>query len=204
MRQIHTEEELRAILAPPRPTTRRKILDHLDEQGLAFLRQAPYLLIATADPDGGIEVSPKGDEPGFVRIEDPHTILIPDRAGNNLAFGLSNILRNPQVGVIVLRPGTGETLRLSGRAEIFVDPEPAAQFAVRGQAPKLGIRVHIRHAYFHCARSTLRAGLWQPERWPEAQKISFGRIIAKASGGEVAAEVVDDLVEAAYRAVSQP
>ncbi len=201
MHRIRTEEELRAILPPPRPTTKKKILDHLDEQGLAFLAQAPYLLLATAGADGGIEVSPKGDEPGFVLVEDPRTIVIPERVGNNLAFGLSNILRNPQVGAIVLRPATGETLRLSGEAEILADPALIEHFSANGKPARLAIRIHIRHAYFHCARSILRSGLWQPEKWPPAQKISFGRIIAQELGGEVSGQAIDDMVDAAYRAL---
>jgi predicted pyridoxine 5'-phosphate oxidase superfamily flavin-nucleotide-binding protein len=113
--RITSLEQLRRVIAEPNPVGLSKVLDHLDEQGLAFLRAAPFLLLSTASADGCIEVSPKGDEAGFVHVENERTILIPDRAGNNLAFGLSNIIENPRIGVIVLRPGAGETLRFSGK-----------------------------------------------------------------------------------------
>ena len=123
MSQVKTVEQLRNVLPAPRETTKAKIAPFLDEQAIDFLQTCPFGLMATAGRDGPIEVSPKGDEPGFVRVENERTVLLPERAGNNLAFGLQNIIETGRIGMIFLRPRTGETLRLSGRAEIFDDAD---------------------------------------------------------------------------------
>ncbi len=151
MARINTKEELRRIIAEPRPATRAKILDALDEQSIHFLKRCPFALVSTASPDGTIEVSPKGDEPGFIRIEDPRTLLIPERVGNNLAFGLNNIIATGKIGIIALVPATGETLRISGTAEIHDDAELVASLSSLGKPALLATRVHIQHCYFHCA-----------------------------------------------------
>lgn len=198
--RITTVEELRRVLPPPRPTTPAKLLDHLDAQALEFLAASPFLLLATTGADGRIEVSPKGDGPGFVLVEDPRTIVIPDRPGNNLAFGLQNILHNPQVGVIALLPATGEMLRCSGSAEILADPALLERLSARGKPALLAIRVKIDRAYFHCAKAILRAGLWDPQTWGAPRTISFGRIMATRLGlqGSAAAEI-DERVDKGYR-----
>jgi len=198
--RITSEEQLRQILPPPRESTKAKLLDHLDEQALEFLAASPFLLLSTVGRDGSIEVSPKGDEPGFVRAEDARTLLIPDRAGNNLAFGLTNILHNPRIGAIALRPATGETLRFSGTAEILADPALLEKLSMRGRPALLAIRIHVERAYFHCAKSVLRSSLWQSDKWPAPQKISFGRIIGKKLGADAKLEQqIDTMVEEAYR-----
>ncbi|UPJ50075.1 pyridoxamine 5'-phosphate oxidase family protein [Bradyrhizobium sp. 200] len=133
MSQVKTVEQLRAVLPEPRETTKAKILPFLDEQAIDFLRTCPFGLMATAGRDGPIEVSPKGDEPGFVHVENERTVLLPERAGNNLAFRLQNILETGRIGMIFLRPRTGETLRLSGRAEIFDDAELLAALGMSGR-----------------------------------------------------------------------
>jgi len=188
MAQITSEEGLRAIIPPPGEMTTVKLLDHLDGQALDFVARAPFLLLATENEDGSLEVSPKGDDPGFVHASDPRTLLIPDRAGNNLAFGLSNLIARPEIGLIFLTPATGETLRVNGRATLHDDADVCATLAMRGQPAKLYVRVAVRRAYFHCARSILRAKLWEPDSWGEAHKISFGRILREQGG--LAAEVV--------------
>lgn len=197
--RIASLDDLRRVIPQPNPVTAAKVLDHLDEQAQAFLADAPFLLLSTASRDGVIEVSPKGDEAGILRVEDPRTVLLPERAGNNLAFGLTNILENPRVGVIVLRPATGETLRFSGDAEISSDPAPLERLSARGKPALLAIRIHIERTFFHCARSVLRAGLWKPETWPEPRKVSFGRIFRERLGAdEAAAEAIDRGVDSAY------
>ena len=199
MARLNTVEDLRRVLPPPKPRTISKVLDHLDDQGIAFLASSPFALLSTTSPDGTIEVSPKGDMPGFIRVETPRQVLIPERAGNNLAFGLQNLLHNGRLGAIALSPGTGETLRFSGRAEILDDPDLLEQLSTSKRPALLALRVTIERAYFHCARSVLRAGLWDQESWPTAQKISFGRIIApKLAAGDVSAQDIDDAVAVGY------
>lgn len=199
MARLNSTEDLRRIIAEPRPTARSKILDALDEQSTEFLKRCPFALVGTTAEDGTVEVSPKGDEPGFIRIEDSRTLLIPERVGNNLAFGLSNILATGKVGIIALVPATGETLRISGTAEIYDDPDLLASLSSLGKPALLATRVHIKHCYFHCARSIVRAKLWDPKAWPAPGRISFGKIIAKSIGesAEVAAQI-DANVESAY------
>ncbi|MCC8432922.1 MSMEG_1061 family FMN-dependent PPOX-type flavoprotein [Reyranella aquatilis] len=199
MARITTQEELRRVIAEPRPATRAKILDALDEQSIDFLKRCPFALVSTASADGTIEVSPKGDEPGFIRIEDPRTLLIPERVGNNLAFGLSNIIATGKIGIIALVPATGETLRISGTAEIHDDADLVASLSSLGKPALLATRVRIQHCYFHCARSIVRAKLWNPEAWPAPGRISFGRIIAPRIGeSETVAAQIDANVEGAY------
>ena len=199
MARISTKEELRRIIAEPRPATRVKILDALDEQSIEFLKRCPFALVGTTSADGTVEVSPKGDEPGFIRVEDPQTLLIPERVGNNLAFGLNNIIDTGQIGIIALVPATGETLRISGTAEIHDDPDLVASLSSLGKPALLATRVRIKHCYFHCARSIVRAKLWDPKAWPAPGRISFGKIIAPRIGeSDAVAAQIDANVEGAY------
>ena len=199
MGQLKLLEDLRRVIAEPRATTKSKILDALDEQSIAFLARCPFALVGTTSADGTIEVSPKGDDPGFIRVEDPRTLLIPERVGNNLAFGLSNMITNGKIGMICLVPATGETLRVSGTAEIYDDPDLLASLSSLGKPALLAMRVRIQHCYFHCARSIVRAKLWDPKAWPAPGRVSFGKIIAPrvGAGDDVAAQI-DASVEGAY------
>lgn len=199
MARLTSTADLRRVIPEPRPTTRAKILDALDEQAIDFLKRCPFALLGTTAADGTVEVSPKGDEPGFIRVEDPRTLLIPERVGNNLAFGLSNILATGRIGLIALLPNTGETLRISGTAELYDDPELVAALGSLGKPALLATRVRVQHCYFHCARSVVRARLWDPTSWPAAGRISFGRIIAPrvGAGDDVAAQI-DAGVAGAY------
>ena len=199
MARITTPEALRRVIAEPRPASRVKILDALDDQSIEFLKRCPFALVGTTAEDGTIEVSPKGDEPGFIRLEDPKTLLIPERVGNNLAFGLSNIIATGKIGIIALVPSTGETLRISGTAEIHDDADLLASLSSLGKPALLATRVHIKHCYFHCARSIVRAKLWDPKSWPAPNRISFGKIIAPRIGeSEAVAAQIDANVEGAY------
>jgi predicted pyridoxine 5'-phosphate oxidase superfamily flavin-nucleotide-binding protein len=183
MSQLKTVEQLRNVLPAPRETTKAKILPFLDDQAIDFLQTCPFGLMATAGRDGPIEVSPKGDEPGFVHVENERTVLLPERAGNNLAFGLQNIIETGRIGMIFLRPRTGELATLG---------KP-------GRPALLAIRIHIERCYFHCARSVIRSHLWEPEHWPEAKRISFGKIFAARTGGdEDQATKIDAFVEKGY------
>ena len=200
MARLNSTADLRRIITEPRPATRTKILDALDEQSIDFLKRCPFALVGTTAEDGTIEVSPKGDEPGFIRVEDSRTLLIPERVGNNLAFGLGNMIDNGQIGMICLVPATGETLRLSGTAEVFDDADLVASLSSLGKPALLATRVKIKHCYFHCARSIVRSGLWKPETWPAAGRISFGKIIAPRMGqGEELANQIDTGVAGAYK-----
>ncbi len=199
MSRIETLEQLRAVLGDPREETKAKVLSHLDEQSADFIRASAFAILSTVSKDGVVEASPKGDEPGFVRIENETTLLMPERPGNNLAFGLSNILETGRVGLIFLKPRTGETLRVTGRAEIFDDADLRERLGTQERPALLAIRIHVERCYFHCARAMLRAKLWDPESWPPAQRILFGRIIAPRVGGDEAmAAAIDERVQTGY------
>lgn len=199
MARITTVEQLRTILPPPRETTKLKLLDELDDQAQAFVARCSYVLLSTIDGNGRIEVSPKGDEPGFVRVENGRSLLMPERSGNNLAIGLQNILDNGRVGMIFLVPQTGETLRVSGQAELLNDPELLTQLSSRGRPALLAIRIAVTRSYFHCAKATLRSQIWNPAAWPDPAAISFGKIIAPRMGGdEKAAADIDTRVSGSY------
>ena len=199
MARIASLDDLRRIIPEPRPATRSKILDALDEQSIDFLKRCPFALVGTVSADGTLEVSPKGDEPGFIRMEDPRTLLMPERIGNNLAFGLTNMITNGKIGMICLVPATGETLRISGTAEVYDDADLVASLSSLGKPALLATRVRIEHCYFHCARSIVRAKLWDPKAWPAPGRVSFGKIIAPRVGaGDDMAAQIDASVEGAY------
>ena len=199
MSRIESVDQLLAVLGGPREATKAKVLPHLDQQASDFIRASAFAILSTVSRDGVVEASPKGDEPGFVRIENETTLLMPERAGNNLAFGLTNILETGRVGLIFLKPRTGETLRITGRAEIFDDADLREELGTPERPALLAIRIHVERCYFHCARAMLRSKLWEPESWPPAQRILFGRIIAARVGGDEAmAAAIDERVEKGY------
>ncbi len=197
---IKSEEQLRAIIGNASPMTRTKVLSELDEAATDFIKRSPFIVLATADREGNQDASPKGDHPGFIAIEDARTLLIPERKGNKLAFGYLNILDNPHVGLIFMVPGTNETLRVNGVAELTSDPEVCELLTARGAPAILAIRVRIHECFFHCAKAFIRSQLWQPETWLERKPISFGKQFAKRAGkGDDLAQKIDEAIERDYR-----
>src|SRR4029453_1326762 len=146
-------EQVRAIIGPENPVIKSKFYPALEETSTRFIRHSPLLLLSTVDRAGHPDVSPKGDGPGFVAIEDDRTLLIPERKGNKLIQGLQNILATGRVALVFLVPGTEETLRVHGRAELTADPAVLARLEERGQPALLAIRVHVEQAFFHCAKA---------------------------------------------------
>lgn len=159
---IRSLDELRRRFGEPSPTAARKTIRVLDKHCRAIIAASPFLCMATADAAGRADVSPRGDQPGFVQVENDTTLLIPDRTGNNLLDSMSNLVANPEIGLIFMVPGMDETLRVNGRAELVEDAGLAARFQVNGKAPKIVIRVTVREAFLHCARAFRRARLWDP------------------------------------------
>lgn len=194
MARIETREQLSAIIPDPSPRAAAKIRDRLDDQALAFVKRSPFLLIGTEGPDG-IEISPKGDQPGFVEIVDDRILLIPERPGNQLKMGLTNILANGRISLIFFCPPTADTVRVTGRATLIDDRDICERHAMGGKAALLMMRVEIERAFFHCSRPILRAGLWNPETWGQPMKISYGRIYAEALGNPDIVEMFDTITE---------
>jgi uncharacterized protein len=197
---ITSVEQLRDLVGETSPLVQHKLWNTLEPPTLDFIRRSPFLLLATSDVQGNLDVSPKGDGPGFVVIEDERTLLIPDRQGNKLIFGLQNILLNPHVGMIFLLPGTGETLRVNGTAELTTDPAILERLSARGKPALVAIRVTVEQCFFHCAKAFLRAQLWNPESWAAHHAISFGKILAgKMGGDDKMAQQIDQFVEQDYK-----
>ena len=198
--RISTVEQLRAILGEPNPMTPKKLLRVLDEMSIDFIQRSPFLVLGTADAEGNQDVSPKGDGPGFVVVENENTLLIPDRRGNKLLFSLQNILVNPRVGIIFLIPGTDETLRVNGIAELTADPALLERLSARGTPAQLAMRVTVRECFFHCAKAFIRSQLWNPETWPARKQISWGKYLAsKVGAGEEVAMKIDQHVQQDYK-----
>ncbi len=199
--RIETVERLRERMGHPSEFTAGKVDDFLNDFAREFVARSPFLVLSTADADGRQDASPKGDAPGFVALEDERTLLIPDRKGNKLLFGLENILANPHVGVLFLVPGTEETLRVNGRAELTEDPEVLARLAARGQDALLAIRVTVDECFFHCAKAFRRSELWKPETW-KPHRVSFGEMFASRIDRKGDREVIDNVdaaIEKDYR-----
>ncbi|MCZ4313215.1 pyridoxamine 5'-phosphate oxidase family protein [Comamonadaceae bacterium G21597-S1] len=164
---ISTREQLRAVLGEPSPRVVSKVIDHIDVHCRGFIAKTPFLLLATADGKGKVDVSPKGDPAGFVQVLDDHTLAIPERLGNRLADSLLNMLERPQVGLLFMIPGKSETLRAGGTARIVQDDWLLEKMAVRGKKPQLATVVTVQRMFFHCAKCVMRSDLWRPEGWPD-------------------------------------
>jgi PPOX class probable FMN-dependent enzyme len=182
MARIESVEALRKLIGRPGEMVPHKIHRELNARAIEFIGRSPMLMLSTADAGGHATVSPKGDPAGFVHVEDNRTLLIPERKGNKLIFSLTNILANPGVGLVFLVPGTCETLRVQGEAELLDDAQLCAKVPARGSKALLVIRVRVTECYFHCAKAFLRSELWTPETWREKMIISFGEEIAESGG----------------------
>ncbi|HLV36458.1 MAG TPA: pyridoxamine 5'-phosphate oxidase family protein [Spirillospora sp.] len=168
---ITSEEDLRAIIGHPSKLVQNKVNTRLDEFQRDFIAQSPFILIATANAEGSMDVSPKGDPPGFVLVLDDQTLVIPDRPGNRRADTFTNIIQNPNIGLIFLIPGNQETLRVNGKARVVRDEAISQRLSVQGKAPKLMIAVHIEEAFFHCAKCAVRSNLWEQDAWPAQEDV---------------------------------
>jgi uncharacterized protein len=179
---ITDESSLREVVGRPTELVAGKIAGRLNHLTRQFIERSPFVCVATARPDGGLDVSPRGDPAGFVRILDEQTLLMPDRPGNRIADTLTNLLADPRIALLFLIPGVGDTFRVNGRARIVDDPELLASSAVEGRTPKLGILVEIEQAYTQCAKALIRSDLWNPERHIDRSELpSSGEIMRTLS-----------------------
>ena len=163
---IATPEALEAVLGRPNERVAAKVIDLLDIHCRRFIARSPFVLVGSSDAAGNIDVSPKGDAPGFVQVLDDKTLAVPERPGNRRADTFRNLLQNPRAGLMFVIPGKRETLRVSGDAMIVRDPDLRQQMAVDGRVPELALVVLVREAFFHCAKCMIRSHLWEPAAWP--------------------------------------
>ena len=198
--KIETIKQLRDVVGHPNPATEQKKTKNLTDDAIGFIGKSPLLLLATAAASGAMDVSPKGDEPGFVKVDEDNNLLIPDRRGNRLIDGHLNILQNPEIGLIFVVPNTRETLRINGTAELIVDESLQQAMANVNHPAVLITRVQVRECFFHCGKALIRSHLWQPESWPAKDRVSFGRqFVERLSADPSLAETIDANVELDYK-----
>lgn len=189
--QISTLEDLSRLYERPSERALRKQIDRLDGHCRAYIAASPFLVLGTCGPDGA-DASPRGDHPGFVRVLDDRTLLIPDRRGNNRIDSLRNIIANPVVALLFLVPGVNETLRVNGRAAISAQPSLIERFAVEGRTPRTVLVVTVEQAFMQCARALVRSELWKPARQVNRSDLpSLGTVLAAHTGGMVDAVTYD-------------
>jgi PPOX class probable FMN-dependent enzyme len=185
------EDALRTLLGEPSDLVRAKVSDRLNDLTRQFVERSPFLCLATSAADGTCDVSPRGDPPGFVRILDERTLLLPDRPGNRLADSHRNVLQNPQVALLFVIPGVADTFRINGRATIVTDTELLASCVVEGKTPKLGLLIDIQEAFTHCSKAFLRAQLWDPESYVAREELPSSGEIMRSINPAVDPETYD-------------
>lgn len=193
---VNTLETLLAINGAPRAATQSKVIARLEQHSIRFIELSPFLVIATQSA-GDADASPRGDSPGFVKVLDDTTLLIPERPGNRLADSLSNIVSSPGVGIIFMIPGMNETLRVNGNAYITTEPMYLQLLCHEKVPPKLGILVDIKQVYFHCAKAFIRGNLWdQKAQTPRSVLPSLGKMILEQISGQTVSDVESAAVDA--------
>ncbi len=194
------ETQLRDVLGEPNDLVKAKIADRLNPLTRKFVERSPFVVVATGRPDGGLDVSPRGDPAGFVRILDDRTLLMPDRPGNKLADTLTNLLEDDRIALLFLIPGIGDTFRVNGRARIVDDPELLEPSTVEGKAPQLGVLVTVEEAYTQCPKALIRSDLWNPEKHASREELpSSGEILRAVADPDLDVEEYEDARAERYR-----
>jgi uncharacterized protein len=192
-------ESLRAHFGAMATMVARKVMPRLDRHGRAFIALSPFLVLATADGNGGVDASPRGDAPGFVAMRDDTTLIIPDRPGNRRVDSFSNIIRQPGIGLIFFVPGFDETLRVNGTGRLVTDAALLTPLEAQGKVPVTGLLVSITEVFFHCGKALIRSKLWDPSRHVARDSFpSLGRIIAEQTA-VMSAESAERYVATSYR-----
>lgn len=199
------EAALRSLYPPTHALAAQKSLGVLDPHAREFIRRSPFLTIGTQNRDGRADVSPRGDPAGFVQVLDDRTLAIPDRPGNNRLDTLSNILANPNVGLLFMVPGFDDTLRVNGTAQLSTDPDLLRKMTVNDRTPTLAIIVTVAEVFLHCAKAFRRSRLWDPEARQDRKEMpSLLKMILDQTTGApqdpVEMQKIDEGLEADYRA----
>lgn len=193
---ITTVEELERLYGVPNENSTVKEVDTITREYRRIIEVSPFAALATAGPEG-LDCSPRGDKPGFVRIHDERTLMLPDRRGNNRIDSLRNVVRDPRVALLFLIPGAGNTLRVNGRAHLSIDADLLASFAVDGKAPRSVLVMTVEAIYFQCARAIVRSDIWNPETYVDPKSLPTpGQILAALSEERIGGKAYDDAWEA--------
>jgi PPOX class probable FMN-dependent enzyme len=188
---VTTIDELEAIYGETGMASTAKVADHVTPHYRIMIEKSPFVALATSGPEG-LDCSPRGDLPGFVRIHDEKTLMMPDRRGNNRIDSLRNIVRDPRIGLLFLIPGSGNTLRINGRGQISTDAALLDSFKMEGKAPRSVIVMTVDEIYFQCARAIVRADLWNPDKRVDSTTLpTVGQILADMSANQVGGESYD-------------
>jgi len=191
---VKSLEHLRQLYNVPKGRSVLKQLSSLDTHCRRYIELSPFVVIATTGKSGHMDCSPRGGDPGFVKVADDHTILIADSPGNNRLDSIENILETHEVGLLFMIPGVEETLRVNGPAVLSVAPEDIAAGTTERRAPKAVIRVTVREAYLHCAKALMRSKLWEPESRVDRSVLpTMSRMISDQTGGASAEESQEDM-----------
>jgi hypothetical protein len=191
MSVVATIEQLEEIYGFPGESSTVKVADRITASYRVLIEKSPFAALATSGPEG-LDCSPRGDLPGFVRIHDDKTLMMPDRRGNNRIDSLRNIVRDPRVALLFLIPGSGSTLRVNGRAHVSAEPELLALFKVEGKMPRTVIVMTVDEIYFQCARAIVRSDLWNPDKRVDPKTLPTpGQILAEMSERRVGGEQYD-------------
>lgn len=197
---IKNESELEAVIGEPQDV-RGKILNQLDDLMKEFISKSPLVFISTIDENGHVDISPKGDPHGFIKVDAAGNLLIPDRPGNRLTFGFRNILRNGEIGLIFVVPNQRETLRVKGVATLHNEPSVLATLEAGGKPALLCTYVEVKECFMHCGRALVRSKLWQPQAWDTSTESLGARQLAPVLGGdasEAAVQKTCEILEKAY------
>jgi len=196
MAKIKTADQLRQVYKLPKGRAVEKVINQFEEHSRNFIAHSPFLIIGSTRKDGLADVTPRGDEPGFVKIIDGITLAIPDRPGNNRLDTLTNILERPSVGLIFLIPGVNETLRLNGAAEIRDDDDLRELFIVRERLPATVLLVKVNQIYLHCAKALMRSKLWDEDTKIERSQFpTMGQMISDQTSSDTPVESQEDMIE---------
>jgi PPOX class probable FMN-dependent enzyme len=188
---IATIDKLEAIYGQPNEASTVKVADRVTPQYRTLIEKSPFAVLASCGPEG-LDCSPRGDLPGFVRVHDEKTLMMPDRRGNNRIDSLRNIVRDPRVALLFLIPGSGSTLRVNGRALVSADADLLASFKIDGKAPRTVIVMTVDEIYFQCARAIVRSDLWNPDKRVDPRTLPTpGQILACMSEDRVGGEEYD-------------
>ena len=180
--RIDSVAELRAEVGSPSPAGANKVIDHVDDLARRFIAAAPLAILGTRRADGTVDLTPRGDPPGFVQVLDPHTMAMPDRPGNNRMDGFSGILETGAVSLLFMIPGHNDTLRVAGQAALVKDTALSGRMAVHGKPSGHCVLIRVERVMCHCPKAFVRGKVWRPEDWPDTSDVPTLAEMVKAHG----------------------